>query len=157
MLATYGPFEGCWTIIMAVCWEPTGLIRALDAFSGCAFLGPSKRKNKMQWRSFRHQRSDKLEFAKQIDSWNSQMRSFCASVIVPAQPLQHAYSHTLPFLRRGAAFKSSSSKPSMSSSAAPQLGEHGIHRSGWMIHVAWAIWIFKHFVDWKKSANHVSP
>ena len=44
-------------------------------------------------------------------------------------------------LRRGAAFKSSSSKPSMSSTAR-QLGEHGIHRNGCMIQCAWVIWAF---------------
>ena len=27
MLATYRPYEGCWTAFRAVCWQPTGLMR----------------------------------------------------------------------------------------------------------------------------------
>ena len=29
MLATYKPYMGCWTGLGAVCWQPTGLIKAV--------------------------------------------------------------------------------------------------------------------------------
>ena len=29
MLATYTSYEGCWAAFRAVCWQPTGLIRAV--------------------------------------------------------------------------------------------------------------------------------
>ena len=35
MLATYRPYEGCWTAFRAVCWQPTGLMRAVGLLLGC--------------------------------------------------------------------------------------------------------------------------
>ena len=29
MFATYRPYDGCFTAFMAVCWQPTGLMRAI--------------------------------------------------------------------------------------------------------------------------------
>ena len=34
MLATYRPYEGCWTAFRAVCWQPTGLMRAVGLLLG---------------------------------------------------------------------------------------------------------------------------
>ena len=38
MLATYRPYEGCSTAFRAVCWQPTGLMRAVRLLSGL-YLG----------------------------------------------------------------------------------------------------------------------
>ena len=34
MLATYRPYQGCWTAFMVVCWQPTGLMRAVGLLLG---------------------------------------------------------------------------------------------------------------------------
>ena len=34
MLATYRPYEGCWTAFRAVCLQPTGLMRAVGLLLG---------------------------------------------------------------------------------------------------------------------------
>ena len=39
MLATYRPYEGCWNVFMAACWQPTGLFTAVGPLLGLYYGG----------------------------------------------------------------------------------------------------------------------
>ena len=39
MLATYMPYDGCWTAFRAACWQPTGLITAVGPLLGLYYEG----------------------------------------------------------------------------------------------------------------------